>query len=110
MMPIDWLDRNANRTLIDMSDDEKDLAVSLYMSMTANQDDVLAAIKDYFVEDMRFADLILRPDASCGKALKDSLYAAFEAEIQQDMDRHNFRVLPVIDPAHEAGHKESDFS
>lgn len=109
MMPINWLDRNANRTLIEMSDDEKDLAVSLYMSMTANQDDVLAAIKDYFVEDMRFADLILRPDAACGKALKDRLYAAFEAEIQQDMDRHNFRVLPVIDPSHEAGHKESDF-
>ena len=32
MMPIDWLDRNANRTLIEMSDDEKDLAVSLHVN------------------------------------------------------------------------------
>lgn len=111
MMPQNWLEKNAGRTLITLSDSDKDVAVSLYMSMPANQHDVMEAIEEHFIRDMRLCEAVLKPDVECGKSLKDDLYAAFESAIQDDMDRYMAPApQTVVDQAmFDAGHKWSDF-
>lgn len=111
MMPQNWLEKNAGKTLIELSDDEKDLAVSLYLSLPENQADVMSAMKDYFIDDMRFAEIIIRPDSECGRSLKDDLYAAFESAIQDDIDRYMAPAPQTLTDQlmFDAGHKASDF-
>lgn len=111
MMPSNWLEKNAGRTLITLSDDDKDVAVSLYMSMPANQKDVMEAIEEHFIRDMRLCETMLKPDAQCGRSLKDDLYAAFESAIQDDIDRYMAPAPQTVTDQlmFDAGHKWSDF-
>lgn len=111
MMPQDWLEKNAGRTLIELSDNEKDVAVSLYMSMPDNQRDVMEAIEEHFIRDMRLCETLLKPDVDCGKSLKDDLYAAFESAIQDDIDRYMAPAPQTVTDQFmfDAGHKVGDF-
>lgn len=111
MMPIEWLDKHAGKDIVDLSDDEKDVAVQLYMSIERNQEDVIDAVKEHLVLDSGICDSILKSDEEFGRDIKNILYAAFEAYIQDDMDRfHAPAPITFIDQAmFDYGHRYTDF-
>lgn len=111
MMPTEWLDKHAGKNIVDLSDDEKDVAVQLYMSLARNQEDVIDAVKEHLILDAGICDSILKSDEEFGRDIKNILYAAFEASIQDCMDRYSAPVpLTFIDQAlFDAGHKHTDF-
>lgn len=111
MMPAYWLEKNAGRTLITLSDTDKYLALSIYISMPDNQKDVMRAIEEHFIKDMWICESMLLNDKQCGEKVKNDLYAMFESAIQDDIDRYMAPAPQTVTDQlmFDAGHKWSDF-
>jgi hypothetical protein len=111
MMPTNWLEKNAGRTLITLSDADKDVAVSIYISMPDNQKEVMQAIEEHFIKDMWLCESMLLNDKQCGEKVKNDLYAMFESAIQDDIDRYMAPAPQTVTDQlmFDAGHKWSDF-
>lgn len=81
-----YMQSMGNIDVMDMTEKEKEGALNAYLTDPDKKEYVMQAVSDYLLDDHHIASALLLPDAQCGASLKDSFYAAMEADMQDCID------------------------